>query len=177
MSDLNPVSYGESDEFDSDFDFEKPVAAKPIEAAPTANLKFKTIHKKVVCRYWLNDKCRKGVHCEFKHEFDSENMPECRKGVACRDPSCILAHPSKDDKPLCPNYEAGFCSFGYSCQYRHEHKEGPPPEISALFFAADPVKAYVAQRSKSQKSWRKAPCPYMQSDGWCPYFYACAFKH
>lgn len=155
------------------FDFEHELGNKEIEKQ---KLKFKTIHKRVVCRYWLNNKCSKGQHCEFKHEYDMQNMPECRKGQSCPDPSCILAHPVKQDKPLCPNYEAGFCSFGHSCQYRHEHKS-ELPELAKMFFKDDPTKAILEERRKTQKSFRKAECPYFKSDGWCPYFYACAFNH
>lgn len=138
---------------------------------------FKSIHKRVVCRYWLNNSCTKGNGCEFLHEFNVDKMPECRKGVMCADPSCVFQHPSKDDKPECPNFAAGFCSFGHSCHLRHVLHPGPPPSIAQMFLKNDPCKTWNFERAKTQKSFRKAVCPYFKSDGWCPYFLACAFKH
>jgi hypothetical protein len=103
-------------------------------------------------------------------------MPECRKGNMCADPSCVLNHDEKHDKPLCPNYEAGFCSFGYSCPNRHVFRE-VAPLIAAQFLTSDPTEAWTKERRRTQRSFRSAPCPYFQSDGWCPYFHACAFSH
>jgi hypothetical protein len=165
----------EQDDVEFSFEQQLPSAVKHI--VPQAdNLNLRSIHRKTVCRYWLNNKCRKGDRCEFKHEHDPENMPECRKGPSCPDPSCTLSHVTKDDRPLCANYEAGFCSFGHSCQYRHELKRDAPV-IATMFFAADPVKQFIEYRKNTQRSFRRAECPYFQCDGWCPYFYACAFKH
>ena len=137
---------------------------------------FKKIHKRVVCRFWLNNTCKKGDGCEFLHVFDTDAMPECRKGNMCADPSCVLNHDEKHDKPLCPNYEAGFCSFGYSCPNRHVLRE-VAPLIAAQFLTSDPTEAWIKERRRTQRSFRSAPCPYFQSDGWCPYFHACAFSH
>jgi hypothetical protein len=88
-----------------------------------------------------------------------------------------LKHASKDEKPVCPNYAAGFCSFGYSCQWRHDLIEAPPPPVAVQFLANDPSKAWIASRAAAQKSFRTAPCPYFHNDGWCPYFLSCAFSH
>ena len=138
---------------------------------------FKKIHKRVVCRYWLNNACTKGDACEFLHQFDVDKMPECRKGNSCADPSCVFKHSMKEDRPPCPNFAAGFCSFGHSCQLQHVLLPGPPPIIAQMFLKQDPCKAWNQERSKTQKSFRKAACPYQANDGWCPYFLACAFKH
>lgn len=138
---------------------------------------FKHIHKRVVCRYWLNNCCKKGEACEFLHSFEQDKMPECRKGEFCGDPSCILSHPSKQDKPVCPNFAAGFCSFGFSCPLQHVFVEGAPPAVASMFLASDPAKAWIASRKQTQKSFRKAECPYFLNDGWCPYFLSCAFSH
>jgi len=140
-------------------------------------LAFKAIHKREVCRYWLNNCCKKGDACEFLHSFEQDKMPICRKGAACGDPSCFLTHPSKDEKPVCPNFAAGFCSFGYSCQWRHDVSEDAPPAIAVQFLAADPAKLWIASRKAAQRSFRTAPCPYFHNDGWCPYFLSCAFSH
>jgi len=137
---------------------------------------FKKIHKKIVCRYWLINRCLKGDSCEFLHKYESDKMPECRKGSACADPSCVLQHLSKDTKKECANYTNGFCSFGYSCPFRHNIVDFPP-NISMLWLSEDPTKAWIEERKRTQKSFRSAPCPYWKSDGWCPYFEICAFAH
>ena len=159
------------------FEFETLLDQEPVKEDPSKRFAFKAIHKKVVCRYWLNNCCKKGDTCEFLHSFDEERMPECRKGSLCGDPSCFLKHPSKDDKPVCPNFSAGFCSLGHSCQWRHDILETPPPPIAQLFLATDPAKVWIASRRRSQRSFRTAPCPYFHNDGWCPYFLSCAFSH
>ena len=78
---------------------------------------------------------------------------------------------------MCPNFAAGFCSFGYSCQLRHDLSEESPPAIAVQFLATDPAKAWIASRKAAQRSFRTAPCPYFHNDGWCPYFLSCAFSH
>ena len=143
----------------------------------TENRAFRSIHKRVVCRYWLTNTCTKGDSCEFLHEFNSEKMPECRKGQACADPSCVLNHPNKTDTPLCPNYEAGFCSFGHSCSLRHEFRHGPPPAVADLWLVNNSHQETLKIKMSKNVNWRKAPCPYFKHDGWCPYFSMCAFKH
>ena len=137
---------------------------------------FKAIHKKVVCRYFLNKTCLKGDNCEFLHVYKHDALPECRKGPMCGDPSCPLRHSDKLDRPRCANYDAGFCSFGYSCPLQHVFVDSPP-SIAALFLKDDPAKKWVAHRQATQRSFRSAPCPYYESDGWCPYFSTCAFRH
>ena len=159
------------------FEFEGILEAQPQPQEPAKRLAFKAIHKREVCRYWLNNCCKKGDTCEFLHSFEQDKMPICRKGVACGDPSCFLTHSSKEEKPLCPNFAAGFCSFGYSCQWRHDVVEGPPPPVAIQFLANDPAKVWIAERRASQRSFRTAPCPYFHNDGWCPYFLSCAFSH
>ena len=161
------------------FEFEDglEISFPAIKEDPAKRFAFKAIHRKVVCRYWLNNCCKKGDTCEFLHSFDEERMPECRKGALCGDPSCFLKHPSKDDKAMCPNFAAGFCSLGHSCQWRHDIVESSPPPIAQLFLANDPAKEWIASRRRSQRSFRTAPCPYFHNDGWCPYFLNCAFSH
>jgi hypothetical protein len=150
---------------------------KAAKKASEPSRSFRSIHKRVVCRYWLTNTCSKGDACEFLHEFVTEKMPECRKGQMCADPSCMLRHAEKSDVPLCPNYEAGFCSFGFSCSWRHEPKSGPPPQIASFFLLQDPSKEAIQKRAKANPNWRRAVCPYYKHDGWCPYFSICAFKH
>ena len=152
------------------FDFET------VPEAPTRQ-KFKRIHKREVCRYWLTSSCAKGDACEFLHEYDQAKMPECRKGQSCGDPSCVLKHPTKSERAICGNYAAGFCSFGNSCPLRHELSVNSAPLVSPVWLSSDPAKQWVEERQKTQRSFRSAPCPYWKSDGWCPYFHFCAFRH
>lgn len=151
-----------------------------FDAAPPAPVKtqrnFTKLHKREVCRYWLSSNCNKGEGCEFKHEYDLENMPVCRKNAACADPSCILKHDVFTEKISCPNYEAGFCSFGHSCKFPHVRYAGPPPDVSQAFNARSERYAWIEQKSKS-RVFRSAVCPYWKSDGWCPYFQVCSFHH
>lgn len=155
-----------------EFDFESFIQAKP-----TTQHTFRKIHKKQVCRYWLTNSCSKGDTCEFLHEYEDSKMPDCRKGESCADPSCILKHTNKESITLCPNYEAGFCSFGHSCQWQHVFRDQAPPQVAAQWLLCDPAKEVVRNRAQTQRSFRKGPCPYFKHDGWCPYFYTCAFKH
>lgn len=133
------------------------------------------LHKREVCRFWINNTCVKGSNCEFLHEFKHESMPMCRKGGSCVDPSCPFKH-DQTDRPRCPNYDAGFCSFGSGCQYQHIKQE-IAPEIAQQFFDDDPLLTYLKNRKKEQPTFRSRPCEYYKADGWCPYFSICAFKH
>ena len=64
--------------------------------------------KTIVCRHWLNSLCQNGEHCDFLHKYVPERMPECRKGVECDDPFCILRHMRDEDKKRCLFYSQGF---------------------------------------------------------------------
>jgi len=135
------------------------------------------LHKRVVCRFWLRNACGKGDEaCEFLHEMRPDAMPPCRFNP-CSRVGCPYNHTAVEAKSLCPNYAAGFCSFGSACKDRHDYVEGPPPAIAAQFLLGDPIKEHLAKRASSQKAFRRDPCPYQKADGWCPYFYGCAFKH
>jgi hypothetical protein len=137
---------------------------------------FTKLHKREVCRYWLSSNCSKGDGCEFKHEYDVASFPVCRKNGACTDPSCILKHDVFSEKIACPNYEAGFCSFGHSCKFPHVRYSCPPPQVSNIFSAKSEAYKWIETKSKG-KVFRSAPCPYFKSDSWCPYFQVCAFAH
>jgi len=137
---------------------------------------FSKLHKREVCRYWLSSNCSKGDACEFKHEYDQENFPVCRKNAACVDPSCILKHDVFTEKIACPNYAAGFCSFGHSCKFPHVRYSGPPPNVSGTFDSQNETWKWLETKSKN-RIFKSAPCPYWKSDGWCPYFQVCAFAH
>jgi hypothetical protein len=138
---------------------------------------FKKIHKRQVCRFWLKDSCAKGDGCEWLHANDPEAMPPCSYDPNCTKAGCPYKHGVTVQKNPCANYQAGFCSFGNLCKDSHEWKDQPPPLVSAVFLSQDVCKDVVKSRYSTQKSFRKAVCPYFKSDGWCPYFYACAFQH
>jgi len=137
---------------------------------------FKKIHKRQVCRYYLRGACAKGDACEWLHEMNADAMPACTY-EPCTRQGCPYKHGIKIEKNPCPNYNAGFCSFGNLCKDSHEFKDESPPDISSVFLVRDACKDIIKNRALTQKSFRKAPCPYFKSDGWCPYFYACAFYH
>jgi hypothetical protein len=139
--------------------------------------KYSRLHKREVCKFWMKDACLKGPEaCEFLHEMKPEAMPACRFNP-CDRPGCLYNHAQASAKQLCPNYQAGFCSFGGTCKDRHDIVDGAPPPIAIQFLLADEVKANIASRAKTQKAFRRDECPYFKSDGWCPYFYNCAFRH
>ena len=138
--------------------------------------KFTRLHKREVCRFWLRDACGKGEACEWLHEMKPSAMPPCRFNP-CDRPGCVYNHDVITTKQLCPNYQAGFCSFGSTCKDRHDYVDQPPPRISKVFLVDDEVKRNLDARKKSQKAFRRDECPYFKADGWCPYFYGCAFKH
>jgi hypothetical protein len=138
--------------------------------------KFSRLHKREVCRFWMRDACSKGEACEFLHEMVATAMPQCRFNP-CERADCPYNHTLVASKTLCPNYQAGFCSFGSTCKDRHDFIDGPPPGIALLFLKDDEVKLNTARRASTQKTFRRDDCPYFKSDGWCPYFYGCAFKH
>ena len=137
---------------------------------------FKKIHKKLVCRYYLKGTCAKGDACEWLHEINPDAMPPCTYNP-CTKQDCPYKHGVKVSKNPCANYQAGFCSFGNLCKDSHDFVNAAPPEISPVFLENDVCKDVVKNRTLLQKSFRKAACPYFKSDGWCPYFYACAFLH
>ncbi len=133
-------------------------------------------HKKEVCRYWLRGRCMKDDACEFLHAIDYSKMPMCSAGDTCAFiGTCQFKHPSTD-RPICANYQVGFCSFGNRCAYRHVQCEGPPPEISAYWgpeYEALKRDASMAGR----RNWRTKVCEYYVANGWCPYFDMCNFSH
>jgi hypothetical protein len=130
-------------------------------------------HKKEVCRYWLKSACQKGLQCEFLHEIDYQKMPMCSSGDYCINPECFMTHPDPT-RPICSNYQIGFCSFGKRCLHRHVHSN-VLPQISPYWTLEDGTSTY-AQR-KEGLHFRKKVCDYFLNNKWCPYFDMCNFKH
>ena len=47
------------------------------------------------CKYWLDDECKFGAQCVFKHEFIKINKP-CRYGKTCNNQDkCLFLHPGE----------------------------------------------------------------------------------
>ena len=36
-----------------------------------------------VCKYWLENRCKKGESCEYLHENVYDKLPECPLGISC----------------------------------------------------------------------------------------------
>lgn len=137
-------------------------------------------HKREVCRYWLNSRCAKGQACEFLHVIDYAKMPICPMGDSCGSTECTFRHLS-EYRPLCANYQLGFCSFGRRCAHRHEQKPASAlPQVSdywtSLYAAIERSEAML-RTPETRNTFRKKTCEYFQSNGWCPYFDMCNFKH
>lgn len=147
-----------------------------VQEPPLATAASDKKHKKEVCRYWMQSKCMKGNACEFLHSLDYTKMPVCPLGDLCSTrEDCPYKH-MDPSRPLCANYQLGFCSFGKRCTHRHVELAGPPPEISEYWTP----KYSALQRSDSlakEKTFRKKPCDYFKANGWCPYFDMCNFAH
>lgn len=147
--------------------FELPSYSSPARPLETRALNPK--HKREVCRYWIKGICVKGAACEFLHVWDNARMPECSHGDLCRDSSCLFRHTQR--KFVCMNYEQGFCAHGRLCPHQHIQKEGPPPMV-ASYWTTD-----YKPRSEDTPTFRIKKCSYFLSNGWCPYFDMCAFRH
>jgi len=66
---------------------------------------FFKLEREGVCRYYLNNECKKGDHCEFRHEED-------------------ITKNAKYKTKLCKNYmETGVCKYKDQCSYAHGPKE------------------------------------------------------
>ncbi|KAG5858871.1 hypothetical protein KMI_10g15700 [Encephalitozoon hellem] len=81
----------------------------------------------VVCKHWLRGLCKKGIKCEFMHEYDLSRMPECyffSSYGECMNPECNYIHidPNSSSKE-CPWYNRGFCRNGASCKNKHVRKK------------------------------------------------------
>ena len=133
-------------------------------------------HKREVCRYWLRGRCMKDTSCEFLHALDYSKMPMCAAGDSCaqRD-TCQFKHPDTE-RPVCANYQVGFCSFGNRCAYKHVQVDGPPPEVSPYWTASYEAVSRTAQMT-GRPNWRSLRCEYFATNGWCPYFDMCNFAH
>ena len=136
-------------------------------------------HKREVCQYWLKHKCLKGQACEFLHMIDYDKMPFCALGDSCPSKvlninNCMYKH-LDSNRPLCANYQLGFCSFGRRCKHLHVLNKEVPPEISAYWTPSYAAIEYM--KISAVKGFRKKPCEYYSLNKWCPYFDMCNFSH
>ncbi|OAA73857.1 Zinc finger, CCCH-type [Cordyceps fumosorosea ARSEF 2679] len=78
----------------------------------------------LVCKHWLRGLCKKGVPCEFLHEYNLRRMPECnffmRNGYCSNGEECLYLHVDPLSRlPPCPHYDMGFCPLGPVCAKKH----------------------------------------------------------
>ncbi|KAI5292353.1 RNA-binding component of cleavage and polyadenylation factor [Ascosphaera atra] len=81
-------------------------------------------HGTLVCKHFLKGLCKKGIKCEYLHEYNLRRMPECqafaRSGYCPSGDECLLQHIPSDAKALpCEHYERGFCQLGPLCAKKH----------------------------------------------------------
>lgn len=85
----------------------------------------------LVCKHWLRGLCKKGVPCEFLHEYNLRKMPECnffmRNGYCSNGEECLYLHVDPLSKlPPCPHYDMGFCPLGPVCSKKHVRRKPCP---------------------------------------------------
>ncbi|CAD6581563.1 MAG: RNA-binding component of cleavage and polyadenylation factor [Cyphobasidiales sp. Tagirdzhanova-0007] len=82
-------------------------------------------HSKTVCKHWLRGLCKKGLDCEFLHEYNLRKMPECwfftKHGFCSSGDECMYLHITPHQRrPECRSYTAGFCrAEGLECKHAH----------------------------------------------------------
>lgn len=156
-------------------DFEWSFQSHTVTEAPKVPSNPK--HGREVCRYWLHSKCMKGDKCEFLHSLDYSKMPLCHLGDQCPSKTeCPFRH-LQDTRPLCSNYELGFCSFGRRCAHRHVMRLPEElPELSS-YWTPDYCAIKRAASEAHNPMFRKKACEYFTRNKWCPYFDMCNFRH
>lgn len=79
-----------------------------------------------VCKYWLENKCKKGDNCEYIHEYIKDKLPECpslqMNGKCLRGTDCPFKHSEKQIRE-CHFYMNGYCKDGINCKLAHINKE------------------------------------------------------
>ncbi|KAB8074159.1 mRNA cleavage and polyadenylation specificity factor complex subunit [Aspergillus leporis] len=83
-----------------------------------------TTHGSLVCKHFLKGLCKKGLKCEYLHEYNLRRMPECqsfsRSGYCPNGDDCLYQHVREQARlPPCEHYDRGFCPLGPSCAKRH----------------------------------------------------------
>jgi hypothetical protein len=76
-----------------------------------------------VCKYWLENRCKKGENCEYLHENIPDKLPECPMGMACiKIKDCPFKHTPRLIKE-CQFYSSGYCKDGRNCKLAHIKKD------------------------------------------------------
>ncbi|PYI28220.1 hypothetical protein BP00DRAFT_428657 [Aspergillus indologenus CBS 114.80] len=83
-----------------------------------------TTHGSLVCKHFLKGLCKKGIKCEYLHEYNLRRMPECqsfsRSGYCPNGDDCLYQHVREEARlPPCEHYDRGFCELGPLCAKRH----------------------------------------------------------
>jgi len=87
--------------------------------------------RRTVCKHWLRGLCKKGDACDYLHEYDLRQMPECRYyatyGFCNSVDECLYVHIDPAVKRrVCENYDRGFCPAGPRCSKRHIRRVACP---------------------------------------------------
>lgn len=83
-----------------------------------------TTHGSLICKHFLKGLCKKGLKCEYLHEYNLRRMPECqsfsRSGYCPNGDDCLYQHVREEARlPPCEHYDRGFCELGPLCAKRH----------------------------------------------------------
>ncbi|KAJ5139482.1 Zinc finger CCCH-type [Penicillium atrosanguineum] len=65
-----------------------------------------TTHGSLVCKHFLKGLCKKGLKCEYLHEYNLRRMPECQSFS-----------------------RSGYCPNGDDCLYQHVREEARLPPM------------------------------------------------
>jgi hypothetical protein len=80
------------------------------------------VDKKLIDCYWfLQDQCKKGDACEYRHSqaaHDTQTVCKFWQQNQCTNQSCKFRHPS-GNKALCMFFAQGACNKGDACPYLH----------------------------------------------------------
>ena len=101
--------------------------SKPTKLALSDEKKIKLkVNERSVCKFWIQNVCKKGENCEFLHENDYSKYPECpiyeKEGLCSKGRECPFKHTPKLIKD-CPSYLKGYCKEGKNCKWAHLPKE------------------------------------------------------
>ncbi|KAK2785561.1 RNA-binding component of cleavage and polyadenylation factor [Onygenales sp. PD_12] len=99
-----------------------------ISTATSPAIAPSSTHGTLVCKHFLKGLCKKGIKCEYLHEYNLRRMPECqsfaRSGYCPNGDECLYQHVPEDAKlPPCEHYERGFCELGPLCAKKHVRKK------------------------------------------------------
>ncbi|EAS33727.3 mRNA 3'-end-processing protein yth1 [Coccidioides immitis RS] len=99
-----------------------------ISTATSPAIAPSSTHGSLVCKHYLKGLCKKGIKCEYLHEYNLRRMPECqsfaRSGYCANGDDCLYQHVSEEAKlPPCEHYDKGFCPLGPLCAKKHVRRK------------------------------------------------------